>query len=51
MYHCNHGINRDPQQFSKDSDGPWYYEQIVLGYNYCNGNTGSFGKKPVLSVR
>jgi dTDP-4-amino-4,6-dideoxygalactose transaminase len=28
-----HGITRDPAQLSK-SDGPWYYEQIDLGYNY-----------------
>jgi perosamine synthetase len=28
-----HGITRDPQLLSR-SDGPWYYEQQVLGYNY-----------------
>jgi UDP-4-keto-6-deoxy-N-acetylglucosamine 4-aminotransferase len=28
-----HGITRDPKQMSRN-DGPWYYEQIELGYNY-----------------
>jgi len=30
----SHGITRDPHQMTKDSDGPWYYQQIELGYNY-----------------
>lgn len=33
----NHGIERDPGQFVGDDaepDGPWRYEQHVLGYNY-----------------
>ena len=29
-----HGITRDPALMSKEPDGPWYYEQIELGYNY-----------------
>lgn len=29
-----HGINKDPKFFKDISDGPWYYEQIDLGYNY-----------------
>lgn len=28
-----HGITRDPELLSK-TEGPWYYEQIELGYNY-----------------
>ena len=28
-----HGITRDPKLLSCD-EGPWYYEQIDLGYNY-----------------
>ncbi|MBQ3544340.1 MAG: UDP-4-amino-4,6-dideoxy-N-acetyl-beta-L-altrosamine transaminase [Lachnospiraceae bacterium] len=28
-----HGITRNPDEMSK-YDGPWYYEQIGLGYNY-----------------
>ena len=28
-----HGITRDVKQMSHN-DGPWYYEQIALGYNY-----------------
>jgi UDP-4-amino-4,6-dideoxy-N-acetyl-beta-L-altrosamine transaminase len=29
-----HGITRDPSQMTRQSDGPWYYEQIELGFNY-----------------
>lgn len=29
-----HGITRDEQQMEHEPDGPWYYEQIALGYNY-----------------
>lgn len=29
-----HGITRDPSLMSKEPDGPWYYEQVDLGYNY-----------------
>ena len=29
-----HGITRDPAQMTQHPDGPWYYEQIALGYNY-----------------
>ena len=32
-YLRSHGITRDPTLMSK-SDGPWYYQQIDLGYNY-----------------
>jgi len=30
----SHGITRDPDLFENDAHGPWYYEQITLGYNY-----------------
>ncbi len=30
----SHGITRDPAQMTHESDGPWYYQQIDLGYNY-----------------
>lgn len=30
----SHGITRDPAEMTGASDGPWYYEQIQLGYNY-----------------
>jgi len=30
----SHGITRDPQLMTKESDGPWYYQQIDLGFNY-----------------
>jgi UDP-4-amino-4,6-dideoxy-N-acetyl-beta-L-altrosamine transaminase len=29
-----HGIVRDPAQMEKEPDGPWYYEQLALGFNY-----------------
>lgn len=29
-----HGITRDAEQMEHEPDGPWYYEQIDLGYNY-----------------
>lgn len=30
----SHGITRDPKLMSHAADGPWYYQQIELGYNY-----------------
>lgn len=30
----SHGITREPAQMTRASDGPWYYQQIDLGYNY-----------------
>lgn len=30
----SHGITRDPKQMSKTPHGPWYYQQIALGFNY-----------------
>ena len=30
----SHGITRDPKQMTKKPDGPWYYEQLELGFNY-----------------
>lgn len=30
----SHGITRDPNKMSKASEGPWYYEQLDLGWNY-----------------
>jgi UDP-4-amino-4,6-dideoxy-N-acetyl-beta-L-altrosamine transaminase len=30
----SHGITRDPAQMTHFADGPWYYQQIELGYNY-----------------
>lgn len=29
-----HGITRDPQQMLGASQGPWYYEQVELGFNF-----------------
>ena len=29
-----HGITRDVNEMSVEPEGPWYYEQIMLGYNY-----------------
>lgn len=30
----SHGITRDPAQMTHVPDGPWYYQQIDLGFNY-----------------
>ena len=30
----SHGITREPAQMTHAPDGPWYYQQIDLGYNY-----------------
>ena len=30
----SHGITRDANKMTKEADGPWYYQQIELGYNY-----------------
>jgi UDP-4-amino-4,6-dideoxy-N-acetyl-beta-L-altrosamine transaminase len=30
----NHGITRDPERMTHTADGPWYYQQVDLGYNY-----------------
>jgi UDP-4-amino-4,6-dideoxy-N-acetyl-beta-L-altrosamine transaminase len=29
----SHGITRDPAAMAWDSEGPWYYQQVELGYN------------------
>lgn len=31
---AKHGITRNAQLMEGPSDGPWYYQQIALGYNY-----------------
>ncbi|CAN5832241.1 UDP-4-amino-4,6-dideoxy-N-acetyl-beta-L-altrosamine transaminase [soil metagenome] len=30
----SHGMTRDPSEMTHDPDGPWYYQQIDLGFNY-----------------
>lgn len=30
----SHGITRDPAAMTHASDGPWYYQQVTLGFNY-----------------
>ena len=30
----SHGISRDPVLMSEPSHGPWYYQQLELGFNY-----------------
>ncbi len=30
----SHGVTRDENLLKKDCDGPWYYEQQKLGFNY-----------------
>lgn len=30
----SHGITREPELMTKSMDGPWYYQQVALGFNY-----------------
>lgn len=30
----SHGITREPDLMTKEMDGPWYYQQVALGFNY-----------------
>jgi UDP-4-amino-4,6-dideoxy-N-acetyl-beta-L-altrosamine transaminase len=30
----SHGITRDPELMTKPMEGPWYYQQVALGFNY-----------------
>ncbi|AMZ71996.1 MULTISPECIES: UDP-4-amino-4,6-dideoxy-N-acetyl-beta-L-altrosamine transaminase [Pseudomonas] len=30
----SHGMTRDAQQMTEPSHGPWYYQQVELGFNY-----------------
>lgn len=30
----SHGITRDPAEMTHPPDGPWYYQQVDLGFNY-----------------
>lgn len=31
---AKHGVTKNPAQYQGESHGPWYYQQIELGYNY-----------------
>jgi UDP-4-amino-4,6-dideoxy-N-acetyl-beta-L-altrosamine transaminase len=30
----SHGITREPSLMTQGMDGPWYYQQVALGFNY-----------------
>jgi len=30
----SHGVTRDPGKMTHEPDGPWYYQQVALGFNY-----------------
>lgn len=30
----SHGLTRDPLEMTHPPDGPWYYQQLDLGFNY-----------------
>lgn len=34
MSYRSHGITRNEELFTKETEGTWYYQQIELGYNY-----------------
>jgi UDP-4-amino-4,6-dideoxy-N-acetyl-beta-L-altrosamine transaminase len=31
---AKHGVTKNPSQYQGESHGPWYYQQLELGYNY-----------------
>lgn len=31
---AKHGITRNPEMLDGEAEGPWYYQQLVLGFNY-----------------
>jgi UDP-4-amino-4,6-dideoxy-N-acetyl-beta-L-altrosamine transaminase len=30
----SHGVTRDPAAMDREPDGPWFYQQVELGFNY-----------------
>ncbi|WP_432467955.1 UDP-4-amino-4,6-dideoxy-N-acetyl-beta-L-altrosamine transaminase [Agarivorans sp. Z349TD_8] len=30
----SHGVTRDPNKMTQEPDGPWFYQQLDLGFNY-----------------
>ena len=34
LLYRSHGITRDTSLMEHEPEGPWYYEQVTLGYNY-----------------
>lgn len=30
----SHGVTRDPARMTHSPEGPWYYQQVALGFNY-----------------
>lgn len=30
----SHGITREPAEMAETPEGPWYYQQVMLGFNY-----------------
>lgn len=30
----SHGVTRNPELMTQEADGPWYYQQVDLGFNY-----------------
>lgn len=30
----SHGVTRNPDLMTKEAEGPWYYQQVELGFNY-----------------
>ena len=43
----SHGITRDPELMTQPMDGPWYYQQVALGYQLSDdGPSGGAGSEP-----
>lgn len=47
----SHGVTRDTKQMHRQPEGPWYYEQVGLGFNYrITDIQAALGKNQLLSL-
>lgn len=48
----SHGITREPALMTKPMDGPWYYQQVDLGYNYrMTDMQGALGASQMMRLK
>ena len=48
----SHGISRDPNEMQGYSEGPWYYEQLELGFNYrMTEMQGALGRSQIKTIK
>ncbi len=47
----SHGIIRDPQKMNERPHGPWYYQQVELGFNYrLTDIAGALGSSQMVNL-